>query len=186
MADTTTAGTGIGIDAAPSDLAIGMDASGSADMATGDPSLAHDVLLPYYMTPFGETDVLFIVIIVFILLSVFLIGLFYFKLHSLPEKMAHDTAQFQLVAILALIALFTHNNLFWIFAILLAAIKLPDFITPVMTIARSQERLTRSVETMAASLATMQTERAGGGEPPDRGSADAPPSGETLSPEIGS
>lgn len=46
MADTTTAGTGIGIDAAPSDLAIGMDASGSADMATVDPSLAHDVLLP--------------------------------------------------------------------------------------------------------------------------------------------
>ncbi|PRY19693.1 hypothetical protein CLV78_11925 [Aliiruegeria haliotis] len=116
------------------------DAAAEAAAAGGQFDL-HDVHLPYYMTPFGESDILFTIIVVFILLAVFLLGLFYFKLHSLPEKMAHDTAQFQLVAILALLALFTHNNLFWIFAILLAAIKLPDFITPVLTMAKSQERV---------------------------------------------
>ena len=156
-------------------------------MASGTDSAA-TAHYPSFITEPGSPDVLFNLVVVLLLVAVFLIGAFYFRLHALPEQMAHSKspAQYQFVAIMALIGLVTHNNLFWIFAILLAAIKLPDFITPVMTIARSQERLTRSVETMAASLATMQTERAGGGEPPDRGSADAPPSGETLSPEIGS
>ena len=61
----------------------------------------------------------------------------------LPEHMAHRTnkVQLQFVAVLALIALLTHNNVFWIAALLLALIELPDFSTPMNSIALSLERL---------------------------------------------
>ena len=43
----------------------------------------------------------------------------------------------QLVGLLGLISLFTMNNLYWIAAILLAAVRIPDFLTPLTDIARS-------------------------------------------------
>ena len=66
-------------------------------------------------------------------------GVVYLKLHSLPERMVHGAskAQFQIVAILGLIALFTHQNIFWIAALLLAAFTFPDFLTPITSGARS-------------------------------------------------
>ena len=39
----------------------------------------------------------------------------------------HNKAQFEIVAVLALLALFTHNNYFWVAALLLAMIPIPDF-----------------------------------------------------------
>lgn len=85
--------------------------------------------LPFYMTAPGETDVLYIVVIVFVVLLILGLGVFYFKLHALPEQMAHQRGRthMQVVAILALLALFTHNNLFWIAALLLAAIEFPEY-----------------------------------------------------------
>ena len=70
---------------------------------------------------------------------VFGFGVLYFTLHALPEKIAHGTSstQFQLIAVLALLAMFTHNNLFWVAALLLATIKLPDFTTPLNAISRT-------------------------------------------------
>jgi len=67
------------------------------------------------------------------------LGAFYFTLHSLPEKMAHEanSTQLQVVGILTLLALFTHNNIFWVIAILLAAFRMPDFLTPIRSIADS-------------------------------------------------
>ncbi len=112
-----------------------------ATVTTEAGGAAHDIHLPFYMTPVGETDVLFAIVVVFVIGLIFLIGLFYFKLHALPEQLAHDSAQFQVVAILALLALFTHNNLFWIAALLLAAIRLPDFISPMTSVAASLKRL---------------------------------------------
>ena len=38
----------------------------------------------------------------------------------------------------------THNNIFWVAALLLAAIKLPDFATPLNAIARSVDQQTQS------------------------------------------
>ena len=96
-----------------------------ADTAS-DAAIPH---LPYYMTPPGETDTLFVVVIIFVVLLVLALGTFYFHMHALPERMAHSSGkvQFQLVAILALLALFTHNNIFWIIALLLATIEFPDY-----------------------------------------------------------
>jgi hypothetical protein len=42
---------------------------------------------------------------------------------------------------LALIALFTHEHLYWIAALVLAMIELPDFGTPLRSIAGSVERI---------------------------------------------
>jgi hypothetical protein len=104
---------------------------------------AGELHLPSFITPPGETDVLYIVIIVLAVAGVFALGTLYFKLHALPEHMAHRASrtQYQLVAILALIALFTHNNLFWIAALLLAAVQIPDFMTPLRSVAASLERM---------------------------------------------
>jgi hypothetical protein len=99
--------------------------------------------LPFFITMPGQTDWLMIAVGVFLLLAVVGIGLFYFKLHALPEQMAHSgqKVQFEIVAVLALLALFTHNHLFWVAALLLALVPLPDFVTPLMSMAQSLSRM---------------------------------------------
>ena len=76
------------------------------------------------------------------------IGVFYLKLHALPEHMAHSgqKVQFEIVAVLALIALFTHNHAFWIAGLLLAMIPIPDFTTPLKSMAASLGLMARSQE----------------------------------------
>ncbi|MEY6432048.1 hypothetical protein ABC977_06445 [Thioalkalicoccus limnaeus] len=99
--------------------------------------------LPPFVTAPGETDVLLIVMAIFLLVAVVSIGIIYFRLHALPEQLAHrgQKVQFQLVAVLALLALFTHNHAFWIAGLLLALVPIPDFTTPLSSIAGSLERL---------------------------------------------
>ncbi len=99
--------------------------------------------LPAFIVGPGESDVLLTVMLVVLLAAVLFVGNLYFKLHALPERIAHRTnkVQFQIVAVLALLALFTHNNLFWIAALLLALVQLPDFSSPLSRIAVALERL---------------------------------------------
>ena len=53
---------------------------------------------------------------IFLIVAVLAVGNFYLQLHSLPERMAHKSQklQFEIVAVLGLLALFTHIHLFWI------------------------------------------------------------------------
>ena len=99
--------------------------------------------LPVFVTGPGESDWLFTAVAVFLLAAVLMIGNFYFQVHALPERMAHRTkkVQMEIVAVLALISLFTHNHIFWIAGLLLAFIDLPDFSTPMSSMAQSLERL---------------------------------------------
>ena len=99
--------------------------------------------LPFFITAPGQTDILFNVVVVFLLAFVLIIGNLYFQLHAVPERMAHRTSkvQMEIVAVLALISLFTHNHLFWIAGLLLAFVQFPDFSTPMDSIARSLEKL---------------------------------------------
>lgn len=99
--------------------------------------------LPPFVTAPGETDILFNVVVIFMILAIFALGTFYLRLHSLPETMAHKShkVQYELVAVLGLISLLTHNNIFWIAALILALIDLPDFSSPLAAIARSLERI---------------------------------------------
>jgi hypothetical protein len=102
--------------------------------------------LPFYIAKPGETDVLMIVMGIFLILAVLGVGNLYLRLHSLPERMAHKSQklQFEIVAVLGLIALFTHIHIFWIAALLLALIDLPDFSTPLTSIAGSVEKIADS------------------------------------------
>ena len=104
--------------------------------------------LPAFIPAPGETDVLMVVIGIFLIVAVLMVGNFYLQLHSLPERMAHKSQklQFEIVAVLGLLALFTHVHLFWIAALLLAMIDLPDFSTPLRSIAGSVERIADSSE----------------------------------------
>lgn len=99
--------------------------------------------LPFFITAPGDTDVLMVISVVTLVGAVLLAGLLFLTIHSLPERMAHkgQKLQFEIVAVLCLLALFTHIQLFWVAALLLAFIDLPDFMTPLNRIARSSEKL---------------------------------------------
>ncbi|KAA0971190.1 hypothetical protein FPY71_12215 [Aureimonas fodinaquatilis] len=99
--------------------------------------------IPGFITPAGETDVLLVGSIIFLIVLLMVLGSTYFWLHSIPERIAHGTGktQFQLVGVLALLALFTHNNLFWVLALLIAVIPIPDFWTPLSSMASSLSRM---------------------------------------------
>ncbi|WP_239059927.1 hypothetical protein [Ruegeria sp. PrR005] len=95
--------------------------------------------LPGYLPGADGSDPLFIGVATFTIALIVFIGAMYFTLHALPERMAHhgNHTQFQVIGILALIALFTHNNIFWVAALLLAAFRMPDFLTPLQSMAGS-------------------------------------------------
>jgi hypothetical protein len=99
--------------------------------------------LPIYITAPGETDVLMVVMGIFLVVALIWVGTLYLRLHSLPERMAHksEKLQFEIVAILGLLALFTHIHLFWVAGLLLAMIDVPDFGTPLRSIAGSVEKI---------------------------------------------
>jgi hypothetical protein len=80
---------------------------------------------------------------IFLLIAILAVGNIFLHLHTLPERMAHKSQklQFEIVAVLGLLALFTHQHVFWVAGLLLALIDLPDFGTPLRRIAGSTEKL---------------------------------------------
>jgi hypothetical protein len=105
------------------------------------PSAPHH--LPGFITAPGDTDILMVVVGIVLIGAVLAVGNFYLHLHTLPERMAHKSQklQFEIVAVLGLLALFTHNHLFWVIGLFLAMIDLPDFGTPLRSIAGSVEKI---------------------------------------------
>lgn len=99
--------------------------------------------LPGFITAPGDTDTLMVVIGIILIAAVVMVGNFYLHLHTMPERMAHKSQkfQFEIVAVLGLLALFTHNHLFWVIGLFLAMIDLPDFSTPLRKIAGAVERM---------------------------------------------
>lgn len=108
--------------------------------------------LPAFITAPGETDTLMIVTGVIILASVLGVGLIFLRLHTLPERMAHKSQklQFEIVAVLGLLALFTHVHLFWVAGLLLALIDIPDFSGLFGRMAHALERMAGVVPRRAA------------------------------------
>ena len=106
-----------------------------------NPAASHEV--PAFITAPGETDWLMVVMGVILLLAVVMFGILFLRLHTLPERMAHKSQkiQFEIVAILGLIALFTHMHIFWIAGLLLAVIDFPDFGSSLGRIAESTEKM---------------------------------------------
>ena len=109
--------------------------------ATLNPAAPHH--LPGFITAPGETDTFMVVMALFLVAVVFGVGVLFLRLHTLPERMAHgrQKLQFEIVAVLGLLALFTHIHLFWVAGLILALIDLPDWSTPLRRIAGSTEKL---------------------------------------------
>lgn len=130
------------------------------------PAASHH--LPSFITAPGETDVLMIVMAVILAFSVLGFGIVFFRLHTLPERMAHRShkLQFEIVAVLGLLALFTHIHLFWVAGLLLALIDIPDFGGSLNRIAGSTEKLAGlgpgegAVELPSENLAHVEPEEA--------------------------
>src|SRR6478752_3670112 len=110
-------------------------------MAELHPAASHH--LPSFITPPGETDVLMVAMSIILVLAVIMFGTLFFRIHTLPERMAHKSKklQFEIVAVRGLLALFTHIHLFWVAGLLLALIDIPDFGTPLRSIADSVEKI---------------------------------------------
>ena len=92
-----------------------------------NPAASHH--LPIFITAPGDTDVLMVVAALTLVAATLAFGLIFLYLHTLPERMAHRShkLQFEIVAVLGLLALFTHMHVFWVAGLLLALIDIPDF-----------------------------------------------------------
>ena len=125
------------------------EAAGSA-ASIGD--TAQHPLAPHSMPPFitapGATDWLLVCMAFVLVAAVLGAGVFFFWLHSLPERLVHNSTKvhFDIVAVLGLLSLFTHVHLFWVAALLLALVKMPQWSIPdfsglLSRIAASVERM---------------------------------------------
>ena len=110
-------------------------------IASLNPAAPHH--LPAFITAPGETDVLMVVMAAVLVVAVLAVGLLFLRLHTLPERIAHKShkLQFEIVAVLGLLALFTHMHIFWVAGLLLALIDIPDFGNPLRRIAGSLETI---------------------------------------------
>lgn len=101
--------------------------------------------IPGYLAG-AESDPLMVIMAIVVVAIILFIGVFYFKIHAIPEHIAKgkNHTQIQLIAILTVLALFTHNNIFWVAALIIAVVELPDFLTPLKSIAKSLETLAKN------------------------------------------
>lgn len=108
---------------------------------TVHPAAPHQ--LPLFLPGPDGSDALLVVMGIFLIFTILGAGILYLRLHSLPDRIAHRTQklQFEIVCVLGLISMFTGMHIFWIAGLLLALIDLPDFSTPLRSIAGSVERL---------------------------------------------
>lgn len=105
------------------------------------PAAPHN--LPVFIPGPGETDVLMVIMAVFLILAVLVAGTLFLRLHTMPERIAHRgrKLQFEIVAVLGLLALFTHMHIFWVIGLLLALIDIPDFGSPLRRMAGALEKI---------------------------------------------
>ena len=106
-------------------------------MTGTNPAAPHHI--PWFVSSPDGSDPLMVVTAIILVIGAVGIGVFYFTLHSLPERLSHKKLQFEIVAILGLISLFTHMHIFWVIALILAFVDLPDFKTPLDRIAIALE-----------------------------------------------
>jgi hypothetical protein len=99
--------------------------------------------LPFFVPGPDGSDPVLVGTGIFLIAAVVAFGLIFLRIHTLPERMAHRShkLQFEIVAVLGLLALFTHMHIFWVAGLLLALIDIPDVTGPMRRIAGSAETL---------------------------------------------
>jgi hypothetical protein len=117
------------------------DMAESINAESINPAATHH--LPSFITAPGQTDVLMAIAAIVLLLSIVAFGVLFLRLHTLPERLAHKSQkiQFEIVAVLGLLALFTHIHAFWVAGLLLALIEVPDLGSFLGRIAGSVEKI---------------------------------------------
>ena len=103
--------------------------------------------VPGFIASANSPDVLLGVMAVVLVGAVLATGVVFFWLHSLPERLVHKSTKMHLdiVAMLALLSLFTHVHIFWVAALLIAMVRIPDF----SFLTRHLQRMTVSLERIA-------------------------------------
>jgi hypothetical protein len=114
--------------------------------------------LPWFLTAPGQSDTLMTITTIVVVAIVLGLGILFFRLHSLPERLGHKKLQFEIVAVLGLLSLFTHVHAFWVAGLLLALIDLPDFQTPLKRMASSLEKLSGTESPVEAEAAPMPSD----------------------------
>lgn len=119
--------------------------------------------LPSFITAPGEVDTLLVVAGAILVAGVLAVGLIFLRLHSLPERMAHKTKkiQFEFVAVLGLLSLFTGVHIFWVAGLLLALIDLPDFPSIFGRMANALEKISGRAPRPSAGDRPDETESSG-------------------------
>lgn len=92
--------------------------------------------LPFFIARPGDTDMVFIAVFIGLILIVLGFGALYFTVQAWPDRIAKGVgkAQMQVVSVLGLVSLLTLNNMLWIVGLVLAAIRIPDIVTPLRDI----------------------------------------------------
>lgn len=122
-------------------LALCLAMTGSLDAGSAHAALAeaqssmHPAAtehLPPFITSPGTTDILMVVMALVLAAAVLGTGVLFFWLHSLPERWVHTSTKvhFDIVAVLALLSLFTHIHWFWVAALLIALVPMPEISMP--------------------------------------------------------
>jgi hypothetical protein len=143
------------------------------------PAASHHV--PSFITAPGDSDWLMTLMAIVLIGGVLGTGIFFFWLHSLPERMVHNKVQFDIVAALGLLSLFTHIHAFWVAALIIALIEFPKF--SLTGLGDTLGRMAGSLETMAdaqakpddaKSLPPAGPQPAGPKPVPSKGKSDSP------------
>src|SRR5215467_6686001 len=134
------------------------------------PLAPHD--LPLFIPGQDNSDPFLLGTGIFLIIVIMAFGLLFLRLHTLPEHLAHrgKKLQFEVVAVLCLLALLTHSHILWVAALLLALVDVPDLSGPMRRIAGSAERLAGLPPGTGDTLAELQAPDATSGESrgPDR------------------
>jgi hypothetical protein len=102
--------------------------------------------LPWFIAEPGQTDTLMVFAGLFLVFFTVIIGVLMFRLLYLPVTMVSKVkkAQYEVVATLCLLSIFTLGNFLWVAALLVAMIDIPDFLSPVKRIAEAVRRIAQS------------------------------------------
>ncbi|MBT8070085.1 MAG: hypothetical protein KJO80_06600 [Gammaproteobacteria bacterium] len=116
--------------------------------------------LPFFITGPGETDLLFTAVNISLVLVLIGFGALYFTIQAIPDRLAEGSSktQMQIVGILGLVSLFTMNNALWVAGLLLAAVRIPDFVTPFKSIARSLKKLSMQSQPLVNEVQAVEAE----------------------------
>ena len=81
-------------------------------------------------------------------------GALYFTIQAIPDRLANSASkvQLQIVGLLGLLSLFTMNNAYWVAALLLAAVRIPDLATPLRDISRAMLQRERASDQAQGSV----------------------------------